>query len=118
VQPVSADRVSIRHETEKLGFAVAFTALTRVDHDHMRLELALDPRAANDIAAMEASWQVSELPGGRVRVELRSELESGRGLPRILERRLLGQSVAETLAALADEVARRQVEPLLTASAR
>lgn len=117
VRELAADQVAIRHETEKMGFTVAFTALTRVDRARMRLELALDPDAANDLAVMQASWQLTELPNGRVRVELRSELESGRPVPRIVERRLVARSLAETVAAFADEVARRRAAPVL-ASAR
>jgi ribosome-associated toxin RatA of RatAB toxin-antitoxin module len=116
VQQASPERVAIRHETEKLGFEIAFTALTRVDHERMRLELALDPSAANDLRAMEASWQLTELSNGRVRVDFRSELDSGQPVPRLLERRMVGQSVAEALAALAGEVERRRAAPPLVAA--
>lgn len=108
VREATEDLVAIRHETVKLGFTIAFTALTRVDRERMSLELALDPSAANDLRALEASWQVTEVSNGRARVELRSELESGQPVPRLLQRRLIGSSVAEALAALADEVERRR----------
>lgn len=116
VQEASADRVAIRHESEKMGLTIAFTAFARVDPQRMRLELALDPSAANDLRALEASWQLTELSNGRVRVDFRSELESGRPVPRLLERRVLASTVAETVAALAAEVERRRTVSIATAT--
>lgn len=110
------DRVAIRHESETLGFAVAFTMLTRVDDAHMRLEGSLDPSAANDLRAMESTWQLTELADGGTRVECHSDLESGQPVPRFLERRVHGESVAESVAALAAEVERRQGQPLVVSA--
>jgi uncharacterized protein YndB with AHSA1/START domain len=99
-------RVALRHETEKMGFAIGFTAVTRMDPVLYRLELALDESAVNDVAAMQATWQVTPLEHGRVRVQFRSSLDSGRPVPGFVERRVLRESVAETLKGLGAEVER------------
>jgi ribosome-associated toxin RatA of RatAB toxin-antitoxin module len=116
VEESSADRIAIHHLTETMGLTISFTTLARVDAERMRLELALDPNAVNDLRVMEASWQLTELSNGRVRVEFRSELESGRPVPRLLERRVIASTVSETVAALAAEVERRRAVSIATAT--
>jgi ribosome-associated toxin RatA of RatAB toxin-antitoxin module len=101
-------QVALRHETEKMGFAIGFTALARLDASLRRLDLALDENAAHDVAAMRATWQVTPLEPGRVRVEFRSSLDSGRPVPGFVERRVLRESVSETLKGLGAEVERLQ----------
>jgi hypothetical protein len=102
--------VALRHETESVGVAVDFTAVGSLEPERHRLELALDETAANDIAAMRASWELIELPSGRVRVTLRSAVDSGRPVPGWIERRMLRDQLEETMAAFAAEVERRAGE--------
>lgn len=107
VEADAAGRVALRHETGRLGWRIDFTARTRVDAEARRLELFLDERRTNDLAAMEASWQVTELPGGRVRVAFASVLDSGQPVPRFVARRLLREAVAETVESFRREVEHR-----------
>jgi hypothetical protein len=102
--------VALRHETESVGVAVDFTAVGSLDLERHRLELALDETAANDIAAMHASWELTELPSGRLRVTLRSAVDSGRAVPAFIERRMVRSQLDETIARFAAEVARRAGE--------
>jgi hypothetical protein len=102
--------VALRHETESVGVAVDFTAVTSVDAERHRLALVLDESAANDIAAMRASWELTALPSGGVRVVLRSAIDSGRPVPGWIERRMVRQQLAETVARFGAEVQRRAVE--------
>jgi ribosome-associated toxin RatA of RatAB toxin-antitoxin module len=99
--------VAIQHETRQLGMDIRFTTLTRLDAASLRMESSLDPAAQHDIAGMRSAWQLTALGGGRVRVELRSDLDSGQPLPGFVVRRIVRDSVAETVEALAREVARR-----------
>ena len=102
--------VALRHETESVGVAVDFTAVTSVDAERHRLALVLDESAANDIAAMRASWELTPLPWGGVRVVLRSAIDSGRPVPGWIERRVVRQQLVETVARFGAEVQRRAVE--------
>jgi ribosome-associated toxin RatA of RatAB toxin-antitoxin module len=108
VRDLGRERVAIDHETEKMGFDVRFTAITRVNRERLRLDLALDESQRHDLAAMRASWQVTRLPKGRVRVDFRSDVDSGQPVPGFLERRMIRRSAAETVAALAHEIERRK----------
>ncbi len=107
VEPRSEALLAIRYQTRQMGLEIGFTALTRVDGAALRMESSLDPEGRHDIAAMRSAWQLTPLPDGRVRVELHSDLDSGRPVPGFVERRMLRDSVAETVAALAREVGRR-----------
>jgi hypothetical protein len=102
--------VALRHETESVGVAVDFTAVTSVEPERHRLALALDASAANDIAAMRASWELTALPSGGVRVVLRSSVDSGRPVPGWIERRMVRQQLVETVARFGAEVQRRAGE--------
>lgn len=102
--------VALRHETESVGVAVDFTAVTSVDAERHRLALVLDESAANDLAAMRASWELTPLPSGGVRVVLRSAIDSGRPVPGWIERRMVRQQLVETIARFGAEVQRRAVE--------
>jgi carbon monoxide dehydrogenase subunit G len=102
--------VALRHETERVGVAVDFTAVTSIEPERHRLALALDDTAANDIAAMRASWELTALGGGRVRVTLRSAVDSGRSVPAWIERRMLRSQLQETLQGFVAEVERRAGE--------
>jgi carbon monoxide dehydrogenase subunit G len=103
----SESELALRHETERVGFEVDFTALMRVRAEHHRVELVLDERASNDLAAMRASWQLTPLGSGRVRVDFHSAIDSGQPVPAFIERRLLRESVAETIERFSSEVERR-----------
>ena len=102
--------VALRHETESVGVAVDFTAVTSADAERHRLALVLDESAANDIAAMRASWELTALPSGGVRVVLRSAIDSGRPVPGWIERRMVRQQLALTIARFGAEVQRRAFE--------
>jgi ribosome-associated toxin RatA of RatAB toxin-antitoxin module len=117
VVPQEGAGFALRHETVRLGYRIDFTARTHVDAQARRLELSLDEDASNDLAAMEASWQVTEIPGGRVRVSFHSTLDSGQPVPRFLERHLLRESVARTVEGFQREVARRAGERRAAADA-
>jgi ribosome-associated toxin RatA of RatAB toxin-antitoxin module len=107
VEPRGDTLLAIRHETRQMGIDIRFTTLTRVDAASLRVESSLDPDLRHDIAAMHSAWQVTQLGGGRVRVALRSDLDSGQPLPGFVERRVVRDSVSETVKALAREVGRR-----------
>jgi ribosome-associated toxin RatA of RatAB toxin-antitoxin module len=110
VEERSDRRLALRHETERVGVALGFTAVTSLEPEHHRLALALDESAANDLAAMRASWELTPLPSGGVRVVLRSAIESGRPVPGFIERRMLRDQLLETLARFGAEVERRAGE--------
>jgi carbon monoxide dehydrogenase subunit G len=103
----AASELALRHETERVGMAIDFTALMRVQAELHRVELLLDESASNDLAAMRASWQLTPLASGRVRVEFHSAIDSGQPVPAFIQRRLLRESVAETIERFSSEVERR-----------
>jgi ribosome-associated toxin RatA of RatAB toxin-antitoxin module len=107
VEPRSDALVAIRHETRQMGLDIRFTTLTRFDAVSLRMESSLDPDASHDLVAMRSAWQLTPLGPGRVRIELRSDLDSGQPLPGFVVRRVVRASVAETVQALAREVERR-----------
>ena len=114
-----ADRqVALRHETESVGMALGFTAMTSVEPERHRLALVLDETAANDLAAMRASWELTPLPSGRVRVVLRTAIDSGRPVPGWIERRMLRDQILETIARFGAEVERRAGERQAAESAQ
>jgi ribosome-associated toxin RatA of RatAB toxin-antitoxin module len=98
---------ALRYQTESIGISVDFTARTDVRADLHRLDLALDESAANDITAMRASWQLTALGDGRVRIQFRSEVESGQPVPQFIQRRVVRESVEATIRNFTSEVERR-----------
>jgi ribosome-associated toxin RatA of RatAB toxin-antitoxin module len=106
VRELGGSEVALRHETETLGYQVAFTARTRVDREALRLDLRLDESEPTDLAEMDATWRVVALDGGGSRIEFRSAVRSG-AVPAFLERRMLKKSVETTLEAVAAEIERR-----------
>lgn len=106
-----ADELALRHETESVGMAIVFTARMQVHPDQYRVDLVLDEEASNDLAAMRASWKLTSLDSGRVRVDFRSSVDSGQPIPGFIERRLLRTSVAETIESFSSEVERRVAAP-------
>ena len=116
VQELGASELKLRHETETMGFQVAFTALTEVDTPALRLHLTLDESEPTDLAAMDATWQVVPLATGGARIEFRSNVRSG-AVPAFVERRMVKKSVDETVEAVAAEIQRRLESMTALASA-
>jgi ribosome-associated toxin RatA of RatAB toxin-antitoxin module len=106
VRELGGSELKLRHETESMGFEVAFTCHTKVDADAFRLDLHLDESEPTDLAAMDATWQVVPLPNGGARIEFRSDVRSG-AVPAFVERRMVKKSVEETVEAVAAEIERR-----------
>lgn len=106
VREVGESELKLRHETESMGFEVAFTAHAEVDADALRLRLRLDESEPTDLAAMEATWQVVPLAAGGVRIEFQSDVRSG-AVPAFIERRIVKKSVEATVEAVAAEIERR-----------
>ena len=106
VEELGASELKLRHETESMGFQVAFTARTRIDGEALRMDLQLDESEPADLAAMDATWQVVPLGDRGVRIEFRSNVRSG-AVPQFVERRMVKKSVDETVAAVAAEIERR-----------
>jgi len=106
VRDLGGSVLKLRHETESMGFQVAFTAHTEVDAEALRLHLRLDESEPTDLAAMDATWQVVPLSSGGARIEFRSDVRSG-AVPAFVERRLVKKSVDATVEAVAAEIERR-----------
>ena len=113
VERVSSERVVVRQRTEAFGWAVEYTSRSTLSPAEGRIAVELDRSRPHDIQELTGVWEITPNTDGTVTVlELRLRIVSGLPIPGFVERRFVGRSVKQTVAAVAAEVERRRASTL------
>ncbi len=109
VEWMSAERVEVRQRTEAFGWAVEYTSRSTLSPAEGRIAVELDRSRPHDIQELSGVWEITPSTDGAGTVlELRLRIVSGLPIPGFLERRFVGRSVKQTVAAVVAEVERRR----------